>query len=189
MDVSGQKMSTKKYFIAIVIPEPLQTTIEQIKQELINDYNLKRTLRSPSHITLHRPFEWKEKNEEELINKISNFRFNKDFSIVLNDFAFFEPRVVFVDLIKNEILLDLHTQLKHYCKSQLRLFNEVDDMRGFHPHVTVAFRDLKKAKFYQLKQIFEQSQFSGEFSYDGFSLLKLEKRWEIAYDFKQSNRL
>jgi len=178
-------MSTKKYFIAIVIPEPLQSTIEQIKLDLFNDYNLKGALRSPSHITLHRPFEWKEKNEEELISKISEFRFQLPFTIKLKDFAFFEPRVIFVDVLKNEILRDLQTQLKHYCKNQLRLFNEVEDMRGFHPHVTVAFRDLKKPLFYELQKKFEQRACSGEFEYEGFSLLKLEKRWESAYDFKQ----
>jgi 2'-5' RNA ligase len=183
MDVSGQKMSTKKYFIAIVIPEPLYSEIESIKQELFQQHGLKGALRSPCHITLHRPFEWKEEREEELISKISDFRFDTSFTIKLNDFAFFEPRVIFVDVVKTEELSELHTLLKNHCKKNLHLFNEVDDMRGFHPHITVAFRDLKKPVFYQLKEKFEKRTISGEFEFTGFSLLKLEKRWEELQTF------
>ena len=179
------KMTAKKYFIAIVIPQPLFAEIEAIKQHLQKVHGLKGALRSPAHITLHRPFEWKEEKEQLLIEKISDFRFQVPFMITLKDFAFFEPRVIYTDVLKNESLLNLHTELTRFAKKELRLFNESEDLRGFHPHVTVAFRDLKKSKFYELKQEFESEKLQGTFEYEGFSLLKLEKTWEELRFFKK----
>lgn len=177
------KMPAKKYFIAIVIPEPLFTEIEAVKQNLFNEHGLKGALRSPAHITLHRPFEWKEEKEELLIEKLRNFKFNSDFKIELQDFAWFEPRVIYVNVQPNEQLFELHSLLTSHAKQELKLFNEVEDLRGFHPHVTIAFRDLKKPKFYELQKMFLERQFRGSFRYAGFSLLKLEKKWEVLCNF------
>ena len=184
MDVSGQKMSTRKYFIAIVIPEPAQREIEHIKQKLFTDCGLKGALRSPAHITLHRPFEWKEKNENVLIQKLRLFKFDRSFTVELDNFDVFEPRVIFVNVVKNEMLKVLHDELAAFCKRELHLFNEFEDKRGFHPHVTIAFRDLKKPLFYSLKDEFLSRQMKGSFVYKEFSLLKLDKRWEVLENFQ-----
>lgn len=178
------KMSAKKYFIAIVIPDPLFTEIESVKQDLLNSHGLKGALRSPAHITLHRPFEWKEEKEELLVEKLRNFKFDSDFKIELQNFAWFEPRVIYVNVRHNEQLFELHSRLTSYAKQELKLFNEAEDMRGFHPHVTVAFRDLKKTTFYELKKGFDEKQFRGRFQCAGFSLLKLDKKWEELQSFK-----
>ena len=181
------KMTAKKYFIAIVIPEPLFTEIEDVKQNLYEEHGLKGALRSPAHITLHRPFEWKEEKETILIERLTAFKFSQDFTITLQDFAGFEPRVIYVNVLKNESLEELHRQLKNHAQKELKLLNEINDLRGFHPHTTVAFRDLKKPKFYELQKEFASKKLGGEFQYCGFSLLKLEKKWEELQFFKKSN--
>ncbi len=177
-------MGLKKYFIAVVVPEPFLEHIEAIKQWLLKDYGLKGALRSPSHITLHRPFEWKEEKEEVLIQKLSAFRFSKKFEIELQNFDFFEPRVIFVNVVPSHDLLELNECLKNFARRELNLFNEAQDLRGFSPHVTVASRDLKKKLFYELKPEFQKKIYTGIFAYAGFSLLKLESKWEKCFDFK-----
>ena len=171
-------MGVKKYFIAIVIPEPLLAKTEAIKNDLFLAHGLKGALRSPSHITLHRPFEWKEEKENVLIEKLRMFHYNETFHLELCHFGFFSPRVIYIDVSKNESLFKLHTQLKHFAARELKLFNELEDERGFYPHVTVAFRDLKKSLFYQLQEEFKEKKLKESFSYSGFSLLKLEKDWK-----------
>jgi 2'-5' RNA ligase len=173
----------KKYFIAIVLPSPLLNEVEAIKYQFYSEYNLKGALRSPAHITLHRPFEWKEVKEHELIKSLKNFSFQKPFSINLKNYNFFEPRVIYIDVSKNEDLFELHKQLKIFAQKELKLFNEVNDARGFKPHITIAFRDLKKPLFYALKTEFETKEFSNSFNYNGISLLKFEKKWEVIHDF------
>lgn len=177
------KMPAKKYFIAIVIPQPLFGEIEAVKQNLFNQHGLKGALRSPAHITLHRPFEWKEEKENTLVDALKNFRFEHSFTLDLMDFGSFEPRVMYVNVLKNETLDELHKSLKLFAQKELKLLNEVNDLRGFHPHITVAFRDLKKPKFYELQKTFHEKQLRGSFPYTGFSLLKLEKRWEELHVF------
>ena len=172
-------MPTKKYFIAIVLPEPLLSKVEAIKQSIFDEHGLKGALRCPAHITLHRPFEWKEEKENVLLEKLSAFRFQGSTSIELKDFAFFEPRVIFVDVLPNAVLNELHKQLKTYAKKEMHLFNEYDDLRGFHPHVTITSRDLKKNLFPFLKERFHGSSFSASFDCKQLCLLKLSKTWEI----------
>ena len=160
------------------MPEPIQSEIEAFKTKLFAEFNLKGALRSPAHITLHRPFEWKEEKEEILIKTLKNFDFKNEFLIELKNFSCFTPRVIYVDVVKNEFLFELHKKLKYYAQENFKLYNEVGDMRGFHPHVTIAFRDLKKNKFDEVWNTFKEKLFKADFAYAGFSLLKLEAKWE-----------
>jgi 2'-5' RNA ligase len=171
-------MPVRKYFIAIVIPPPHRGEIEAVKEELHREHGLKGALRSPAHITLHRPFEWKEEKEQVLTDKLSQFTFKDDFEIALRDYGFFPPRVIFAAVVPDPALESLHDALALFAKRELNLHNETGDERGFHPHVTVAFRDLRKQKFFGLRPLFESRKLSAVFRYQGFSLLKLEDRWE-----------
>jgi len=174
----------KKYFIAIVLPPRVFEEAEKIKHELYLTHSLKGALRSPAHITLHRPFEWKEEKENLLLETLNSFKFDdKNIAIELNNFAFFEPRVIYIDVLPNAILVDLHKAVKTFAKTKLGLLNEGNDLRGFHPHVTVAFRDLKKRTFYELKEEFAQKQFGASFNCSQISVLKLTSKWEVLKTF------
>lgn len=172
----------KKYFIAIVLPEPIQSQVEAMKDQLFKQFNLKGALRSPSHITLHRPFEWKQEKESKLIDSLMDFNFGKPFQLDLKDYNCFAPRVIYVDVVKNEALYDVHKRLKYYAQENLKLLNEVEDMRGFHPHATIAFRDLRKNKFEEVWSVFKEKKYQANFEVKSFSLLRLEDKWkEIRY--------
>ena len=173
----------KKYFIAIILAHPYLEIAESIKHELFLSHGLKGALRCPAHITLHRPFEWKEEKEKELIETLERFRFSEKFRIELENYNCFEPRVLYIHVKRNDLLNKIHEELTRFAKTELRLFNEAEDMRGFHPHVTIAFRDLKKPLFYSLWAQFKEKKISGSFEYGGFCLLKLGSKWEILRQF------
>jgi 2'-5' RNA ligase len=80
--------------------------------------------------------------------------------------------------VKNETLFSLHKGLKYYAQENLKLYNETGDMRGFHPHATIAFRDVKKSKFEEVWSIYKGKKYEAHFEYVGFSLLKLNSKWE-----------
>ena len=177
-------MAVQKYFIAIVIPEPFQTEIVAFKQLVKEKYNSKAALRSPAHITLHMPFEWKEEKEGALIDTLPQFSFKEDIMIELQNFSCFNQRVIFVDVIKNEQLVNLQNKLVNYVKKNLNLFNQSDDMRGFHPHVTIAFRDLKKQLFHEAFTYFKTQSYSASFKVNSFCLLKhTGKEWKEHKEF------
>ncbi len=182
----GVKNKTAKYFVALVLEGEALAEIERLKHELYERFQLKGALRSPAHITLHRPFEWREDREMQLINTLEAFEFGPALDLQIRDFAFFEPRVIYAALEKNEALEQLHQHLAQHCRRNLQLLNETEDLRGFHPHITIAFRDLKKPLFYTLKQEFESRKLKADVHFREISLLKLDKRWEVLKNFKKT---
>ena len=181
-------MSIQKYFIAIVIPQPFQAELMAFKNIVKDEFNSKGALRSPAHITIHMPFEWKEEKETILLNTLKQFKFNESFNIELQNFSCFEPRVIFVDVVKNELLTKLQSELVVYVQKKLKLLNQVNDMRGFHPHITIAFRDLKKEKFYQALDYFKNQIYNASFVSNSFCLLKhTGKEWLVKEEIFFSN--
>lgn len=174
----------QKYFIAVVPPEPLLSEIHDIKSAIFKSYQTKGALQSPAHITLHMPFSFEEEKENKLISCLESFWFDAQFQIVLDDYSCFEPRVVFINVVNQYKLLELQKRLVGHVKRHLSLFNQADDMRGFHPHITVAFRDLKKAVFYKVWDEYQTKPFKAEFTCNSFSLLKHQKdHWTVLKDF------
>jgi len=174
----------QKYFIAIVPPETLLRQLQELKQNIYTSFGTKGALLSPPHITLHMPFSWEETKEDKLLKALDEFHFATKFDIKLNNFNSFEPRVVFVDVISNDSLMALQTNLVKYVKLNLHLYNQADDMRGFHPHITIAFRDLKKPVFYKVWDEYKDKLFNTSFNCSSFCLLKHNgKSWDIHSEF------
>jgi 2'-5' RNA ligase len=174
----------QKYFIAIVPPEVLLSEIQNIKQSVFDKYQSKGALRSPGHITLHMPFSFEEAKEDKLIDCLNEFQFHMSVPISLNNYDCFEPRVVFINVQEQPELSDLQKQLVNHVKRYLNLFNQSDDMRGFHPHITIAFRDLKKPMFYKVWEEYKSKVFSKNFTCNSISLLKHQKdEWVVLKEF------
>jgi 2'-5' RNA ligase len=179
----------QKYFIAIVPSEPTLSNITAIKTELFEKYGSKGALRSPAHITLHMPFSWDDEKEEKLITHLESCQFNQSIDIELKNYNCFEPRVIFISVSENERLNELQKNLVQHCKKNLQLFNQADDMRGFHPHITVAFRDLKKPVFYKIWEAYKDKNFQAQFICHHICLMKhLDDQWEVykIVEFKKS---
>ncbi len=175
----------QKYFIAIVPPEPVLSEIQAVKQFIFENYQTKGALRSPGHITLHMPFSFEEAKEDKLISCLQDFQFNNSFTITLKDYSCFEPRVVYINVEEDPALHELQKQLVGHVKKHLNLFNQSDDMRGFHPHVTVAFRDLKKQNFYKVWHDFQNRSYAASFVCNSFCLLKhVDQKWIIYKEFQ-----
>lgn len=175
------KNSENLYFIAIIPPEPVYGEALALKHHFENQYNSKAALNSPPHITLHMPFKWKESKEGKLIESLAAFSTTQhSFEIRLNNFSAFEPRVIFIDVSKDEKLGTLQKQLKRFCKAELNLFNADYKEFAYHPHITLAFRDLKKPEFYSAWEAFKEKKFETTFNVDSIALLKHSgKEWKV----------
>jgi 2'-5' RNA ligase len=175
----------QRYFIAIVPPKKIAEEVLAIKNGFAERFHSKASLRSPAHITLHMPFMWKEEKEQTLIDLLEAFSWAETgSSIELKNFDRFDERVIFINVEKNESLYKLQQQLVQYAKKKLQLFNQSDDQRGFHPHVTVAFRDLRKRYFAEAWKEFEHRSFAASFPLQDFALLKHDgKQWNVLRTF------
>ncbi|MBX2964894.1 MAG: 2'-5' RNA ligase family protein [Cyclobacteriaceae bacterium] len=177
----------KLYFIGIVPPAPVFEKALQVKRYVYEQYGSKDALKSPPHITLHMPFKWDEQKEQKLIGLLTEFvstSQTQPFELRLKNFDCFEPRVIFIAVEKSEPLLLLQKELMRFCKTKLNLFNATYKDHAYHPHLTVAFRDLKKATFYKAWEEFKSKEFKGEFVANAITLLKHNgKNWDVHREF------
>jgi 2'-5' RNA ligase len=173
------------YFLAIVPPSPIHEEALVLKNYFKDNFNSKASLNSDPHITLHMPFEWKEAKENLLIENLELFvkRF-KSLSINVSGFKCFEPRVIFIGVEKTDELAVFQKELERYCKRTFQLFNAQYRDMPYHPHITLAFRDLKKPMFYKAWEEFKLKNYNATFLADRIALLKHDgKRWNTFHEF------
>ena len=170
------------YFIAIVAPEEINREVLKWKNYFKDHFECTVALKSPAHITLIPPFWMKENLEDDLVNSIRDFSISKNkFEITLKDFAAFKPKVIFVDVVKNEQLNGLYDSFGDYIFSENKFPAKKED-RPFHPHVTLAARDLYKKAFQEAWQIFSQRRYKALWNVNGISLLRHNKKnWDVVF--------
>ena len=175
---------TVLYFIAILPPDNLRQSVKILKEEMKLRFNAKHALKSPAHITLQMPFKWSFKEEKMLLIALKKFAFQeKAFTVGLNGFNCFTPRVIFVKVIDHSAIAALHTRLSLVLIEQLGFENSSINPK-MHPHMTIATRDLKKNAFHLAWREFEDREFIGSFLANGIGLLKHNgKQWEIYQEF------
>jgi 2'-5' RNA ligase len=172
------------YFIAIVLPKDLDEKILHYKKWMQEKYSCKTGLKSPAHITIAPPFWMEENREAELINDIEKLSSQtSSFAVATNNFSSFGQRTLFIAIKENE-------KLKGFKKLSDAFFRNSDygmkiETRPFHPHITIATRDLHKKDFLDAWEHFSGKAFREEFSATGLSLLKHNGRlWDVAHTAK-----
>jgi len=169
------------YFIALVAPQEIDGAILKWKQFMKEQFGCVVALRSPAHITLIPPFWGDEILEKKLQDAIGTFSQKQiPFKINLKDFAAFRPRVIYVDVLPDQSLQVLHLQLKKFLTGS-NLF-PIQDEHPFHPHVTIATRDLHKKAFYEAWKIFKKENYKASCRIKEISLLKHnQKNWDVLF--------
>jgi len=162
-------MILNKYLIAILPPEPFASEIYKLKEYFRDKYNSKASLNSPAHITLHMPFEFG--NKKKLLAKFKELSVGS-FTIELKDFGCFAPRVIFIGVKRNSDLESSQRKVTDFCKKELDVFNGDYKDQPFHPHITLAFRDLRKNVFPAAWSEFESKTYEATFECRHISLLK-----------------
>ena len=172
------------YFIAIIPREPLKSRVTEIKMDLQAKFNTKAALKSPPHITMHMPFRWKLKKIDLITTTLEQLAVQtKAFYIELKDFAAFPPRVIYLSVAENNALNNLKSGVSQLSLQKWKLFDRVDS-RPFHPHMTVAFRDLTKVNFEKAWELFKTRAFEEQVLADKITLLKHNgKFWEEFMEF------
>jgi 2'-5' RNA ligase len=175
------KQTIAKYFIAILPSAEISERVRSWQQELADRYGTKGSLRSPPHLTLHMPFQWKESREQELIDGLSTFcRKTLPFMVGLEGFGAFPPRVIYVNVKDNPELSAFQKELTRFCKTNFDLHNSTYADHPYHPLITLAFRDLRKPDFPAAWSDFSSKDFRVEFQVVQACLLRhTGKEWIV----------
>ncbi len=173
------------YFVALVPSEPLQARLMDLKAWVCKETGSKGALRSPAHITLHMPFKWKAGKQKILLASLEKLALsNLSFELQLSNFGCFKPRVIYVDIEKSEQLIHLKNEVMKLSRMEWKL-NLPKDLRGFNPHITIGFRDLKKPQFYKIWENIKEQTFKSTFIVNTLVLLKHNgKSWDIHQTFE-----
>jgi 2'-5' RNA ligase len=170
----------KMYFAAIVCIPEIEKKIIQFKYLMRDRYGCVTALRSPAHITLIPPFWLNETIEPVLLARIQSFkRHIGEVQVSLNGFDHFGRRVLFVKVDGNPSMEELKNQLTDHLSSVLGEIIKKEE-RPFHPHITIANRDLKPNNFLSAWEYFSGKQFKEMFTTNTISLLKLSPgKWNV----------
>lgn len=175
----------KLYFIAVVPPQKISEEITKLKDYVAEVYESQAALRSPPHITLYMPFRWDETKENILETYLKDFFSVKtSFELSLSGFDAFPPRVIFINVEPSQELEDLQENIMGVMTKDILNMQESNRNKPFHPHLTIAFRDLRKSLFKKAWKEFESRCFNAVFRVDGISLLKHDgTKWQIHNTF------
>jgi 2'-5' RNA ligase len=172
----------KMYFIALVAPEEINRQVLEWKNFMKEHYGCVVALRSPAHITIIPPFWLDESLEKILEEALTEFSEQKDpFHIQLKNFSAFKPRVIYVSVEPNEALQKLQPDLQQSLIDKGAFSIKAED-RPFHPHVSIATRDLYKKAFHEAWNIFQGKKYKADWQVNGIGLLRHnEKNWEVIF--------
>ncbi len=172
------------YFIAVVPPADIRNEITAIKEDIKIRFGSGHALRSPPHITLHMPFRWKDKRRAELSAALKNVgNSTTPFEVQLKNYNCFKPRVIYIDVMDNPQLELLHKEVIQAMK-RLHILNAEYKNKPFRPHMTVAFRDLRKSAFFEAWRFFKDQKINYQFRAQALTLLRHDgRKWNIDENF------
>ncbi|MBL7791932.1 MAG: 2'-5' RNA ligase family protein [Saprospiraceae bacterium] len=171
------------YFIAVLAPADVSEEVTAFKQYAASNFESSRALHSPPHITLIPPFSWPVRQLSDVIREVEQLTCTfPPFWLALRNFNCFPPRVIFVDVPQNEALAALQATLSQRLHQQLNLGGE--DKRGYHPHMTVAFKDLHRRLFAPAWDYFSKINYERTYEVREIGLLQHNKQeWELIHRF------
>lgn len=141
------------YLIALLLPEPLHTDVWRLKQEVQRLTGSRNAVGLPPHITLVPPFRQPPAFAAGATAALAQFAAGQAACPVrLADFVWFTDRTLYVRVVPDAALPQLHSALVAWCQQQLPV---VPAPRwSFVPHVTIATRDLPPTLVPALRQAF-----------------------------------
>lgn len=177
--ISLQKPAYDLYFVAIVCPEILNEKIHSFKQWMKDHFGCVVALRSPAHITLVPPFRFEREQEESLLQTLQGFSRKGEIPLIdINGFDHFGRRVLFAAVTGNDALQVLKSEVEEHFIKHVTVIKPDD--RPFHPHITIANRDMKPSHFVKAWERFSKINFTETFSANTISLLRYDDRkWKV----------
>lgn len=174
------------YFIALIPPDPILEKFWNLKQDAFERFGCKAALNSPPHITLHMPFRYRLDREAELLACLAQFSEKQTMlEVETLGWATFPPKVLYIEVQKSEPLTQMQANLHRTMKVDLGRFNSNYKDQVFHPHITIAFRDLRKRLLVEAFHHFSKIDVEAKWISENMSLLKHNgSHWEIGYLFK-----
>src|SRR5688572_23149795 len=159
------------YYIAVIPPPRINDQVLKWKEWIKTEIGAVKAMNSPGHITLVPPFNLPDEKETDLIQSLDKFAtVQNSFSVQLKDFSHFQKRTIYLKVKPDDELNKLREKLFGFLnESSLPIPRKEDH---FSPHITIAFRDLKRDDFNKAWDHFKEIKFESKFNCANISLLR-----------------
>ena len=175
---------TNLYFIAVMPPQKICEEIRSIQSDFANQFGSSAALKVIPHITLKAPVKLHALEHARLLDWFEKLVINiRPFKIELKNYGCFahkEHPVIFIQPVMNDILFTLQ---KETARNFGIAYPEIPVRRTevtFHPHITVAYKDLTFEKFLEAWEIYKTKTYSSIFEINELHLLQHQQsRWNV----------
>lgn len=173
------------YFVALLPPSPVYEEAQEYRLYFKENYNSEHALKSPPHITLLSPFRLEKEKYDQLESVLDGISQSiTPFTVRLRNFSTFPPGVIYIDVESDEELINLQQKLEQTARKKSDLFNYNYHRRDYHPHLTLAFKDLSKDNFHKAWQEFKDKKYRADFKAESLTLLKHDGQcWQVENEF------
>jgi 2'-5' RNA ligase len=175
----NQPATHSMYYVAIHCPPEIDKEVTEYKRWMKERFGCVAALKSPAHITLIPPF-WLALEEETNLRQtcVSFSGDMPELTIRVNGFSHFNRKVLYAVVTGNTAIEELKKQVEFHFMSSIDVIKKDD--RPFHPHITIATRDLKPSDFIKAWDHFSTKEFTASFTTRTISLMKLDAgKWNV----------
>lgn len=176
------------YLLAIIPPHELSREIHQIRLLCSEKFGVLKALKPPVHISMYRPFRLEEEFEDNFIHIIQSATAEQVvFEQKIEDFEAFNNHAIVLRALLNPGILKLYTIISTIMKDK-GIDKHPTDIFPFHPHLTIAYRDIKPEVFPLIWKDYKNKKYNASFKADYLSLLKHDgNQWLVIknYPFRE----
>lgn len=166
-------MSTQLKLIAIIPPEPVFSQVRHEQEYIRDTWGPSHALRTPPHLTIIPPLALNSAEVGLLYGMADAIAYESSpFDIELNGYGAFRPRVIFIHPNIPPALQALHDIWRLALLSRMPHVLDKYPDRPFHPHVTLAHKDVKGGQFAPMWSYYANKEFHAQFHVDHFHILK-----------------
>ena len=144
-----------RFAIAVLLEDDAHNFARKVELELYDMFGLIKSLKIAPHITVEAPFVIDRINliEEYLDEFILT---QKSFEIEIDGFNYFDEHVIYLDVMKNPDLINLHLKLLKGLKEKFKINESSFEGVNSKFHSTVAYKDLDTDTFQKAKKCLEK---------------------------------
>jgi 2'-5' RNA ligase len=183
--IASPAQAHRMVYFSLVCPETVGREIRGFQQWVFQRHGARAAMKSPAHITVVPPFWWPLEGLYSLSDHAAAFRFSpQNIRIRLEGFSHFGKRVLFVRVEAAPELQGLQEAFSGHMR-MLAGGAMKPDNRPFHPHVTIATRDMTPAAFREAWEHFSRIDYSADMELDAISMmLHSPGAWEVHQSFR-----
>ncbi len=185
-----KEVKADRYFIAWIPSYRVKSKIQNLKALLQIKFGINKSMNAPPHLTLIKPFELGQNELEHLQHVLCTFcKLQDPFEFKMQGLGSFGQHVLYVHLDQTDALLKFREALRLVLKETTHL-SEDTLHPDFHPHITLATKDLKPSLFSPVWAFLLQKIISEKCTLANICLLHYQNnQWQVIRKFNLKKQL